>query len=363
VLAVDLCPDNQLGIHLGLPHDDPGGWSRLTQPAREWRARRREEGLDLLSHGGGGGVGRWLAGIDGYDLVLLDLPLGMAPVIPCRRLLVVNADANCHVRLHRHPWAADERLLVTQFSQPAGPAAGVAGSLAGRGLPLLNLHLHRDEAMAEAMAAKLPVSRCAPTSLVAHELAALATWCLAEGRCPDESAAADAGCGPLVLALSRTARAGSFRPGARIDPGLAAGLGSLPPRASWLAMGAGPCPGALSPADAPRVGDPLRVLLQEPLDDSASPTAHPSALACLARRLWHRGTQTLGHAVPRRRRAGRRRAAREVRWKSVLLCVVAGSLSLLCVTQPFTLQAQRCSSSCWRPWPCSCGPCRAVIPC
>ena len=31
VLAVDLCPDNQLGIHLGLPHDDPGGWSRLTQ--------------------------------------------------------------------------------------------------------------------------------------------------------------------------------------------------------------------------------------------------------------------------------------------------------------------------------------------
>ncbi|WP_162540844.1 cellulose synthase operon protein YhjQ/BcsQ, partial [Aeromonas caviae] len=48
VLAVDLCPDNQLGIHLGLPHDDPGGWSRLTQPAREWRGalHRREEGLD-----------------------------------------------------------------------------------------------------------------------------------------------------------------------------------------------------------------------------------------------------------------------------------------------------------------------------
>ncbi|RQX19794.1 hypothetical protein EHZ61_18885, partial [Aeromonas caviae] len=53
-----------------------------------------------------GASAEWLAGIDGYDLVLLDLPLGMAPVIPCRRLLVVNADANCHVRLHRHPWAA-----------------------------------------------------------------------------------------------------------------------------------------------------------------------------------------------------------------------------------------------------------------
>ncbi|WP_290437343.1 cellulose synthase operon protein YhjQ/BcsQ [Aeromonas caviae] len=46
VLAVDLCPDNQLGIHLGLPHDDPGGWSRLTQPAREWRgALHRREGV------------------------------------------------------------------------------------------------------------------------------------------------------------------------------------------------------------------------------------------------------------------------------------------------------------------------------
>jgi hypothetical protein len=30
---------------------------------------------------GGGASAEWLAGIDGYDLVLLDLPLGMAPVI------------------------------------------------------------------------------------------------------------------------------------------------------------------------------------------------------------------------------------------------------------------------------------------
>ncbi|MFM5111603.1 cellulose biosynthesis protein BcsQ [Aeromonas caviae] len=187
VLAVDLCPDNQLGIHLGLPHDDPGGWSRLTQPAREWRGalHRREEGLDLLSHGGGEGTSaEWLAGIDGYDLVLLDLPLGMVPVIPCRRLLVVNADANCHVRLHRHPWAADERLLVTQFSSQRALQQGLLDLWLAGGLPLLNLHLHRDEAMAEAMAAKLPVGRYAPTSLVAHELAALATWCLAEGEAP-----------------------------------------------------------------------------------------------------------------------------------------------------------------------------------
>lgn len=32
--------------------------------------------------------------------------------------------------------------------------------------------------MAEAMAAKQPVGRYAPTSLIAHELTALACWCL-----------------------------------------------------------------------------------------------------------------------------------------------------------------------------------------
>ena len=120
VLAVDLCQDNLLGIHLGLPHDDPRGWSRLADPAGEWASAlyRYEEGLDLLPHGGAAGVsaGPWLAAITGYDLVLLDVPMTGLPGLPCRRLLVVNADANCHVRLYRHRWEADERLLVTQFT-------------------------------------------------------------------------------------------------------------------------------------------------------------------------------------------------------------------------------------------------------
>ncbi|QCG46741.1 cellulose synthase operon protein YhjQ/BcsQ [Aeromonas schubertii] len=45
-------------------------------------------------------------------------------------------------------------------------------------LPLLNMRLHRDEAMAEAMALKLPVGEHAPDSLVNRELTALAQWCL-----------------------------------------------------------------------------------------------------------------------------------------------------------------------------------------
>lgn len=185
VLAVDLCEDNLLGIHLGLPHDHPGGWSRLTSPAQEWSGalHHYEEGLDLLPHGGvtGAFAGPWLEAIPGYDLVLLDLPMGPVPELPCRRLLVVNADANCHVRLHRHRWAADERLLVTQFTSHRALQQDLLDLWQAGGLPLLTLRLHRDEAMAEAMAAKQPVGRHAPASLIAHELAALASWCLGIG--------------------------------------------------------------------------------------------------------------------------------------------------------------------------------------
>ena len=113
--------------------------------------------------------------------MLLDLPLGPVPAIPCRLLTIVNADANCHVRLHRHAWAAGERLLVTQFTSRRALQQDLLDLWQAAGLPLLGLRLHRDEAMAEAMAAKQPVGRYAPTSLIAHELASLASWCLGAG--------------------------------------------------------------------------------------------------------------------------------------------------------------------------------------
>lgn len=182
VLAVDLCHDNLLGIHLGLSHDDPRGWSRLADPTREWRSAlyHYEEGLDLLPHGGqqGTSAGAWLQAIEGYDLVLLDLPMGQLPGLPCKRLTIVNADANCHVRLYRHVWGDGERLLVTQFTSRRALQQDLLDLWQAGGLPLLGLRLHRDEAMAEAMAAKQPVGRYAPTSLIAHELTALACWCL-----------------------------------------------------------------------------------------------------------------------------------------------------------------------------------------
>jgi cellulose synthase operon protein YhjQ len=187
VLAVDLCPDNLLGIHLSLPHDEAAGWRQLSDPAREWRSALHpyESGLDLLAYGyqPNGNQSKvcsldWLQTIDGYDLLLLDVPLDAALTLPCRRLTVVNADANSHVRLYRRAWVADERLLVTQFTSRRALQQDLLDLWSAAGLPQLTQRLHRDEAMAEAMAAKQPVGRYAPTSLIAHELDALALWCL-----------------------------------------------------------------------------------------------------------------------------------------------------------------------------------------
>jgi cellulose synthase operon protein YhjQ len=185
VLAIDLCPDNLLGLHLGLPQDHARGWSRLADPALEWRSALSayESGLDLLPHGGQPASlsGDWLAALAGYDLVLLDLPPGPVPAAVSRLLTVVNADANCHVRLYRHACAADERLLVTQFTSRRALQQDLLDLWLAGGQPLLSLRLHRDEAMAEAMAAKQPVGRYAPDSLIAQEIGTLARWCLDAG--------------------------------------------------------------------------------------------------------------------------------------------------------------------------------------
>jgi cellulose synthase operon protein YhjQ len=182
VLAIDLCPDNLLGLHLGLPQDHARGWSLLADPVREWHSALSayESGLDLLPHGGQqeASAGGWLQAIEGYDLVLLDLPPGSRPAAASRLLTVVNADANCHVRLYRHTWAANEQLLVTQFNSRRALQQDLLDLWVAAGLPQLTQRLHRDEAMAEAMAAKQPVGRYAPTSLIAHELSSLALWCL-----------------------------------------------------------------------------------------------------------------------------------------------------------------------------------------
>ena len=93
----------------------------------------------------------------------------------------------------------------------------------------------------------------------------------------------------------------------------------------------------------PRVGDPLRILLQSLWLIVRRPEPIPLHWPASWQRAWQWGTQALGTLLIRQEERGlaaARATPREVRWKSVLLCAVAGILSLLCITQPFTLQAQ-----------------------
>ncbi|MFR9719480.1 cellulose synthase operon protein YhjQ/BcsQ [Aeromonas diversa] len=181
VLALGLCPNNQLALHFGLSID-AAGWRELADPASQWQQALHtwQPGLDLLPHGQGSEPGSpaWLSAISGYDLLLLDLPVGGVAAAD-RRLTLLHADANCHVRLFQHKVAAGERLLVTQFDSSRALQQDLMELWRQGSLPLLNMRLHRDEAMAEAMALKQPVGAHAPDSLIAHELAALAQWCLA----------------------------------------------------------------------------------------------------------------------------------------------------------------------------------------
>ncbi|MGY3927075.1 cellulose synthase operon protein YhjQ/BcsQ [Aeromonas simiae] len=180
VLVVELNREGQLGLHFGLPYDTPGGWSVLRHPEQEWRQALHhcQDGLDLLLHGGEEGAYPWLEQLDGYDLLLLDLPRSQRIPHLDRYLTVVNADANCHVRLYQHEFVPNEQVLVTQFTSRRALQQDLLELWLDGGVPLLSIRLHRDEAMAESLAAKQPVGQYQPESLIASELVALAHWCL-----------------------------------------------------------------------------------------------------------------------------------------------------------------------------------------
>ena len=204
VLVIDMCPENALGLHFNLDYAPAEGWARATLDQTPWyeHAWNIESGLDVLPYGTLTDVDvlqldqllrdhpplwstRQASLAHSVDWVLFDLPQRLPGHIANPRceiaLNVLNLDAASHVLLQPQRNSA-QRLLVNRFD----PASQFQRDLLllwqhHYAQSLLPIHLHADEAMAEALARREPVGRYAPGSLIAQDIISLASWCLLRG--------------------------------------------------------------------------------------------------------------------------------------------------------------------------------------
>lgn len=204
VLVVDMCPENALGLHFNLDYAPAEGWARATLDQTPWyeHAWNIESGLDVLPYGALTDTDvlqldqllcdhpplwstRQASLAHSVDWVLFDLPQRLPGHIANPRceisLNVLNLDAASHVLLQPQRNSA-QRLLVNRFD----PASQFQRDLLllwqhHYAQSLLPIHLHADEAMAEALARREPVGRYAPGSLIAQDIISLASWCLLRG--------------------------------------------------------------------------------------------------------------------------------------------------------------------------------------
>lgn len=93
-------------------------------------------------------------------------------------LTIVNADANCHIRLHQQALPADAHILINDLrlnSQIQDDLYQIWLQSQRRLLPMV---IHRDEGMAECLASKQPLGEYRSDALAAEEILTLANWCL-----------------------------------------------------------------------------------------------------------------------------------------------------------------------------------------
>ncbi|CAI1063755.1 cell division protein [Serratia quinivorans] len=205
VLAIDFAPDNQLRLHFNTPFELARGWARAEQDGGEWQqgAMHYCENLDFLPFGRLTAAERlnlqqycrqhptrWqenlaqLSASAQYNWILLDLPaddpLLVAQALPLADcvFMLITPDANCQVRLHQQALPEGCRFLINHYFAASQLQQDLhqlwLQTLGG----LLPVAIHRDEAMAEALAVKQPLGEYRPESLAADEVMTLANWCL-----------------------------------------------------------------------------------------------------------------------------------------------------------------------------------------
>lgn len=206
VLAIDFSADNLLRFHFNMAAQQTRGWARAEIDGVGWHGGAMQYvpklafmpfgalsdvELDTLDHRLTHNPAFWrenlhqLAQLARYRWILLDLPaaphapavqqaLGLAHAV----FMILTPDANCHIRLHQQTLPVGCHFLVNQFSTVSTLQQDLH-HLWLHTLPgLLPLVIHRDEAVAEALANKLAIGEHQAQSLAAEELLTLANWCL-----------------------------------------------------------------------------------------------------------------------------------------------------------------------------------------
>ncbi|WP_342323126.1 cellulose biosynthesis protein BcsQ [Kosakonia sp. BYX6] len=204
VLVIDACPDNLLRLSFNVDFDHSQGWARAMLDREDWRdaGMRYTSQLDVLPFGRLA-ANEWenthlldevlsqltpvlqtLKEQQHYQWVLIDLPHGVSPLArqfieQCDHVFsVIKPDMNCHVRLHQQPLPAGGHILINDLrigSQLQDDLWQVWLQSQQRILPMV---IHRDEAMAECLAAKQPLGEYRSDALAAEEILTLANWCL-----------------------------------------------------------------------------------------------------------------------------------------------------------------------------------------
>lgn len=214
VLAVDLCPQNALGRHLGLAPPDAPGWLDALANGDWWGQAGLEgaPGLHLLPYGSwaqacmaptlpGGVAGQlFRAGWLDAQLQALDLPgaaiaLLDCPALPdalalqaaqCAHLVVLVLEASARAC----GWQQRLRAWVAQLPAGTRCAVAITGVDARSPLRAAALHelrqqwsdcllpypLHADEHVQQALQQGLCVHQHAPHSQAAHDLQGMADW-------------------------------------------------------------------------------------------------------------------------------------------------------------------------------------------
>ncbi|MBU3824355.1 MAG: cellulose synthase operon protein YhjQ [Candidatus Oceanisphaera merdipullorum] len=219
VLVVDFCQSNQVRWHFNSPLSATGGWALSLLDAQQMLnvqappAWCYAPGLDFLPFGElsqdqyqawqqlpGTAAQSWLQYLQqlhmngAYDWLLFDMPANEPSGLGDWRsqvdalLVVVTADANSHIRLYQQALQLDlqpalptnRRFLLNQLSSTSQLQQDLQQYWRAHMNAILPFSIHRDEAIAEALAAKQPVGEYSAVSLAADELNVLAGWCLAQ---------------------------------------------------------------------------------------------------------------------------------------------------------------------------------------